>query len=82
MSLVCLQTKQDELEELNKELRQCNLQQFIQQTGALPAHSSSRTDLHQQLDQLELARLLQNRSIDNGMATEKMRGLLVIAGPT
>ncbi|XP_007228111.3 ras association domain-containing protein 7 [Astyanax mexicanus] len=60
-----LQTKQEELEELNKELRQCNLQQFIQQTGALPATSSSRTDLHQQLDQLELVQLLQNRSIDN-----------------
>ncbi|KAI4885032.1 hypothetical protein NFI96_017709 [Prochilodus magdalenae] len=60
-----LQAKQEELEELNKELRQCNLQQFIQQTGALPAHSSSRTDLHQQLDQLELAQLLHNSSIDN-----------------
>ncbi|KAL7858392.1 hypothetical protein AOLI_G00184940 [Acnodon oligacanthus] len=60
-----LQAKQEELEELNKELRQCNLQQFIQQTGVFPAHSSSRTDLHQQLDQLELAQLLQNRSVDN-----------------
>ncbi|XP_066525864.1 ras association domain-containing protein 7 [Hoplias malabaricus] len=62
---IILQAKQEELEELNKELRQCNLQQFIQQTGALPANSSSRTDLHQQLDQLELAQLLQSRSIDN-----------------
>uniref|UniRef100_A0A3Q0QRE3 Ras association domain family member 7a n=1 Tax=Amphilophus citrinellus TaxID=61819 RepID=A0A3Q0QRE3_AMPCI len=34
-----LQAKQDELEELNKELRQCNLQQFIQQTGVLPDHN-------------------------------------------
>ncbi|NWU92485.1 RASF7 protein, partial [Upupa epops] len=29
-----LQAQSQELEELNKELRQCNLQQFIQQTGA------------------------------------------------
>nr|XP_006642597.1 PREDICTED: ras association domain-containing protein 7 [Lepisosteus oculatus]XP_015193752.1 PREDICTED: ras association domain-containing protein 7 [Lepisosteus oculatus]XP_015193753.1 PREDICTED: ras association domain-containing protein 7 [Lepisosteus oculatus]XP_015193754.1 PREDICTED: ras association domain-containing protein 7 [Lepisosteus oculatus]XP_015193756.1 PREDICTED: ras association domain-containing protein 7 [Lepisosteus oculatus]XP_015193757.1 PREDICTED: ras association domain-c len=28
-----LQAKNEELDELNKELRQCNLQQFIQQTG-------------------------------------------------
>ncbi|XP_077372099.1 ras association domain-containing protein 7 [Festucalex cinctus] len=55
-----LQAKQDELEELNKELRQCNLQQFIQQAGALPAHSHSRTDLQEQLEQLELAHLLQD----------------------
>ncbi|XP_077566700.1 ras association domain-containing protein 7 isoform X1 [Stigmatopora nigra] len=54
-----LQAKQDELEELNKELRQCNLQQFIQQAGVLPAHSHSRTDLQEQLEQLELAHLLQ-----------------------
>ncbi|CAL1595454.1 unnamed protein product [Knipowitschia caucasica] len=50
-----LQVKQDELEDLNKELRQCNLQQFIQQTGVLPAHSQSRSEL----EQLELAQLLQ-----------------------
>ncbi|XP_077452545.1 ras association domain-containing protein 7 isoform X2 [Stigmatopora argus] len=54
-----LQAKQDELEELNKDLRQCNLQQFIQQAGVLPAHSHSRTDLQEQLEQLELAHLLQ-----------------------
>ncbi|XP_029378704.1 ras association domain-containing protein 8 [Echeneis naucrates] len=53
-----LQAKQEELEELNKELRQCNLQQFIQQTGVLPAHTHSRTDLQEQLEQLELAHLL------------------------
>ncbi|XP_062245865.1 ras association domain-containing protein 8 [Platichthys flesus] len=53
-----LQAKQDELEELNKELRQCNLQQFIQQAGVLPAHTHSRTELHEQLEQLELAHLL------------------------
>ena len=54
------QAKQEELEELNKELRQCNLQQFIQQTGALPAHTHSRTELQEQLEQLELAHLLQD----------------------
>lgn len=32
--LVCPQAQTQELEELNRELRQCNLQQFIQQTGA------------------------------------------------
>ncbi|XP_040019208.2 ras association domain-containing protein 7 [Gasterosteus aculeatus] len=53
-----MQDKQDELEELNKELRQCNLQQFIQQTGVLPAHAHSRTELREQLEQLELAHLL------------------------
>ncbi|XP_023208657.1 ras association domain-containing protein 7 [Xiphophorus maculatus] len=50
-----LQAKQNELEDLNKELRQCNLQQFIQQTGVVPAHTHSRTDLQEQLEQLELA---------------------------
>ncbi|XP_070763441.1 ras association domain-containing protein 7 [Enoplosus armatus] len=54
-----LQAKQEELEELNKELRQCNLQQFIQQTGVLPAHTHSRSELQEQLEQLELAHLLQ-----------------------
>lgn len=54
------QAKQEELEELNKELRQCNLQQFIQQTGVLPAHAHSRTELQEQLEQLELAHLLHN----------------------
>ncbi|KAF7659259.1 hypothetical protein LDENG_00001220 [Lucifuga dentata] len=54
-----LQVKQEELEELNKELRQCNLQQFIQQAGVLPAHTHSRTELQEQLEQLELAHLLQ-----------------------
>ncbi|KAB5565530.1 hypothetical protein PHYPO_G00242660 [Pangasianodon hypophthalmus] len=60
-----LQAKQEQLDELNKELRQCNLQQFIQQTGVLPAHNSSHTDLHQQLDQQELAQLLQDTTIDS-----------------
>ncbi|XP_075994595.1 ras association domain-containing protein 7 [Genypterus blacodes] len=61
-----LQAKQEELEDLNKELRQCNLQQFIQQTGVLPAHSHSRTDLQEQLDQLELAHLLQEGYTNGG----------------
>ncbi|KAM9808299.1 ras association domain-containing protein 7 isoform 2-T2 [Neosynchiropus ocellatus] len=64
-----LQAKQEELEELNKELRQCNLQQFIQQAGVLPAHSHSRTDLQEQLEQLELAHLLQE-GYQNGNAME------------
>uniref|UniRef100_A0A8C7WVF0 Ras association domain family member 7a n=1 Tax=Oryzias sinensis TaxID=183150 RepID=A0A8C7WVF0_9TELE len=34
-----LQAKNEEVEELNKELRQCNLQQFIQQTGVLPSQA-------------------------------------------
>ncbi|XP_041853131.1 ras association domain-containing protein 7 [Melanotaenia boesemani] len=55
-----LQARQEELEELNKELRQCNLQQFIQQTGVLPAHAHSRTELQEHLEQLELAQFLQN----------------------
>lgn len=68
LSLLGVQAKQEQLDELNKELRQCNLQQFIQQTGVLPAYNSSRTDLHQQLNQQELAQLLQDTSIDSGTA--------------
>ncbi|KAA8590473.1 hypothetical protein FQN60_014407 [Etheostoma spectabile] len=55
-----MQAKQEELEELNKELRQCNLQQFIQQAGVLQAHAHSRTELQEQLEQFELAHLLQD----------------------
>ncbi|XP_051885319.1 ras association domain-containing protein 8 isoform X2 [Pristis pectinata] len=36
-----LQVKALELEELNKELRQCNLQQFIRQTGSAGGHGRS-----------------------------------------
>lgn len=61
-----LQVKQEELEELNKELRQCNLQQFIQQTGVLPAHTHSRTELHEQLEQLELGHLMQDGYSNGG----------------
>ncbi|XP_048825720.1 ras association domain-containing protein 8-like [Brienomyrus brachyistius] len=39
-----LQTKTEEMDKLNKELRQCNLQQFIQQTG---------THIHTDLEHLE-----------------------------
>ncbi|KAJ3597192.1 hypothetical protein NHX12_003592 [Muraenolepis orangiensis] len=53
-----LQAKQEELEELNKELRQCNLQQFIQQTGVPQAHAYTRTELQEQLDRLEQLELL------------------------
>lgn len=66
------QAKQEELEELNKELRQCNLQQFIQQTGVVPAHSHSRTDLQEQLEQLEMAHLLQDGGSNTGVETTKM----------
>lgn len=44
-SLVCvLQAQTQELEELNKELRQCNLQQFIQQTGATVTVLQARSE--------------------------------------
>lgn len=64
------QAKQEELEELNKELRQCNLQQFIQQTGVLPAHTHSRTELQEQLEQLELAHLLQDGYSNGGIESK------------
>ncbi|XP_069760188.1 ras association domain-containing protein 8 isoform X2 [Narcine bancroftii] len=40
-----LQAKALDLEELNKELRQCNLQQFIQQTGAAGGHPRTEEEL-------------------------------------
>lgn len=52
------------MEELNKELRQCNLQQFIQQAGA----PQSRTHLTEQLEQLDLMQELQDKHINNGTA--------------
>ncbi|KAK9516903.1 hypothetical protein VZT92_024811 [Zoarces viviparus] len=67
-----MQAKQDELEELNKELRQCNLQQFIQQTGVLPAHTHSRTELQEQLEQLELAHLLHDGYRNGGLSASQM----------
>ncbi|NXP80412.1 RASF8 protein, partial [Ramphastos sulfuratus] len=39
-----LQAQSQELEELNKELRQCNLQQFIQQTGATVTVVQARSE--------------------------------------
>ncbi|KFP02586.1 Ras association domain-containing protein 8 [Calypte anna] len=39
-----LQAQTQELEELNKELRQCNLQQFIQQTGATVTVLQARSE--------------------------------------
>ncbi|KAL0968401.1 hypothetical protein UPYG_G00266370 [Umbra pygmaea] len=65
-----LQEKQEEVEELNKELRQCNLQQFIQQAGVLPTHTHSRTDLSDQLDQFQLAHLLQEGYRNGGDPSE------------
>ncbi|KAF3689003.1 Ras association domain-containing protein 7 [Channa argus] len=55
-----LQDRQEVMEDLNKELRQCNLQQFIQQTGVLPAHTNSRTELQEQLEQLDFTHFLQD----------------------
>ncbi|XP_029438063.1 ras association domain-containing protein 7 isoform X2 [Rhinatrema bivittatum] len=45
-----LQFRNHELEELNKELRQCNLQQFILQTGATTTALQSRTEEEVQPD--------------------------------
>ncbi|XP_055065165.2 ras association domain-containing protein 7b [Misgurnus anguillicaudatus] len=39
-----LLAKSIELDDLNKELRQCNLQQFIMQTGVTPAQSNLQTE--------------------------------------
>lgn len=52
-----LQGKTQELDELNKELRQCNLQQFIQQTG-VPPNMSSQTDLHAESELLQISQLV------------------------
>lgn len=37
--------KSKELDDLNKELRQCNLQQFIMQTGVTPAQTTQTEDI-------------------------------------
>ncbi|KAL4622684.1 ras association domain-containing protein 8-like isoform X2 [Arapaima gigas] len=44
-----LKEKKEEMDELNKEIRQCNLQQFIQQTG-VPSAPSSSPSCPEQLD--------------------------------
>ncbi|XP_062327992.1 LOW QUALITY PROTEIN: ras association domain-containing protein 7-like [Osmerus eperlanus] len=41
-----MQEKRQEMEELNKDFRQCNLQQFIQQTGNSPALDHTHTPDH------------------------------------
>lgn len=46
------QAQNQELEELNKELRQCNLQQFIQQTGAMVTTPQARSEAESELDQI------------------------------
>lgn len=56
-----LKDKEDEVEELNKELRQCNLQQFIQQAGVPQSH----THLIEQLEQLDLMQEQQDKHRDN-----------------
>ncbi|CAM4735216.1 unnamed protein product [Leuciscus chuanchicus] len=60
-----LKAKQEEVEELNKELRQCNLQQFIQQAGALPTHTQSRTDLNEYPEELDLTQQQQDKHNDS-----------------
>lgn len=52
------------MEEMNKELRQCNLQQFIQQAGA----PQSRTHLIEHLEQLDLMQEQQDKHSNDGMA--------------
>lgn len=49
---------------MNKELRQCNLQQFIQQAGA----PQSRTHLIEHLEQLDLMQEQQDKHSNDGMA--------------
>ncbi|XP_018607888.2 ras association domain-containing protein 7b isoform X1 [Scleropages formosus] len=65
-----LQAKTEEMEELNKELRQCDLQQFIQQTGTLPGQSHTQThpveqpehpEHPEQPEQTKLTQLLPSR---------------------
>ncbi len=54
------------MEELNKELRQCNLQQFIQQAGALPTQPC--TDLSEHPEQLDPTQQ-QDQHKDSGMTS-------------
>ncbi|KAL2088348.1 hypothetical protein ACEWY4_015247 [Coilia grayii] len=60
-----LQAKTQELDELNKELRQCNLQQFIQQTGAPPNTPSQQTDLQGETELIEVSQLLFDTDTDS-----------------
>ncbi|XP_051979325.1 ras association domain-containing protein 7-like isoform X3 [Xyrauchen texanus] len=60
-----LEAKQEEVDELNKELRQCNLQQFIQQAGALPTHTQLCTDPSEHSEQLDLIQQLLDKHRDN-----------------
>lgn len=63
--LVCasLQVKSQELDELNKELRQCNLQQFIQQTGVPP---NQQTDLQAETEFIQVSQLVLDTDTDSG----------------
>lgn len=65
------QERQEMMDDLNKELRQCNLQQFIQQTGVLPVHTHSRTDLQEQLEQFDFTHLLQDGYKNGSKKTNK-----------
>ncbi|XP_063044397.1 ras association domain-containing protein 8-like [Engraulis encrasicolus] len=69
-----LQAKTQELDELNKELRQCNLQQFIQQTGAPLNMSSSQMDLRgEESELIEVSQLVMDTDTDS--ATSEDSGL-------
>ncbi|KAF3822413.1 ras association domain-containing protein 7 isoform X1 [Mirounga leonina] len=74
-----LQAQAQELEELNRELRQCNLQQFIQQTGAaLPPPPRpdrgplSTQDLLPPAREEPLTRTPQNPALVSGLSPESM----------
>lgn len=54
---------------MNKELRQCNLQQFIQQAGALPTHTQPLTDLSEHPEQLDPTQQQQDKHKDSGIAS-------------
>ncbi|XP_031424983.1 ras association domain-containing protein 7-like isoform X2 [Clupea harengus] len=57
-----LQVKSQELDELNKELRQCNLQQFIQQTGVPP---NQQTDLQAETEFIQVSQLVLDTDTDS-----------------
>ncbi|XP_076142995.1 ras association domain-containing protein 7-like isoform X2 [Alosa pseudoharengus] len=60
-----LQAKDLELDELNKELRQCNLQQFIQQTGVPANASSQQTDLQAESELINVSQLVLDTDTDS-----------------
>ncbi|XP_056383083.1 ras association domain-containing protein 7 isoform X2 [Hyla sarda] len=57
-----LETRNEELEDLNKDLRQCNLQQFILQTGSTVTNGQGRLDDESFSDQSSQQWEVQHRS--------------------